>query len=271
MLADQSAGKFKKTITDICKSVSSGSSLSEALGRYPRVFSVYFVNCAKSGEQSGRLEENLADIAQKLKKDKETAAKIKSAMAYPLIVVIGGLGLAFLIAYIVLPKIVPLFIGLKVQLPLSTRILIRISGVLETNELRIPGYLRSRTGFSRFYLELGAFTACQGHGSSSVFLSSESLSDARIWRRSRGRPVHCYGPGYPSTKRLRFPGRYQRTTITSKASGRFSKKPHREEGWRITSGFFRVVSLSDPRSCHGRRKIRQSGRSPFVRSRSLRG
>ncbi len=130
---DQAVGKFKKIIKQVMQSVLAGNPLSTALAKFPKVFSDLFVNSVMAGENGGTLENNLDHLADQLKKEKELMDKVKSAMVYPIIVLIaaGLLGLAMV--FFVLPKITPLFVGLKVDLPLSTRVLIWTADMAKTH------------------------------------------------------------------------------------------------------------------------------------------
>lgn len=127
IIENQSKGKFKKAIAAILRSIEAGNSLAFALAKYPRIFSSLFVNTTYAGEASGTLEKNLENIAEQLKKSKELVDKVKGAMIYPVVVLVGTLVLGLVMSFLVLPKIIPLFEGLKMDLPLTTRMLIWIS------------------------------------------------------------------------------------------------------------------------------------------------
>src|SRR3989339_36706 len=131
ILTDEASGRLKKTLNTILASVASGNSLASSYERFPRLFSPFLTNVVRAGESSGNLENNLENIAERLTREQELSAKIRGAMLYPVIVLtlsfVLGLGLAFFI----LPKITPIFKGLKVDLPASTRFLIWFSGLVE--------------------------------------------------------------------------------------------------------------------------------------------
>lgn len=131
IVASQAKGKFKKILLSILKSVESGNSLSSSLAKFPQVFSSLFVNTTLAGEASGNLEKNLDNVAEQLKKEKELVSKIKGAMIYPVVVMAGAAVLGLVMAFLVLPKIIPLFEGLKMDLPFTTRALIWVSHVIE--------------------------------------------------------------------------------------------------------------------------------------------
>lgn len=141
ILSDQTSGRFKKVVQSLLESVAVGNSLASSYGRFPKLFSPFLVSIIKAGESSGTLEGNLENIAERLTREQELSEKIKSAMLYPIIVLtlsfVLGLGLAFF----VLPKITPIFKGLKIDLPASTRFLIWFSGLVEKHGLILLGVL----------------------------------------------------------------------------------------------------------------------------------
>jgi type IV pilus assembly protein PilC len=110
-----------------------GSSLSDALKMYPRVFNELFVNMIGSGEVSGKLEDVLAQLFLQTKKQYELTSKIKGALTYPTIVVaaMGGIGI-FMLTYVI-PKITSVFTDSGTPLPLFTRMLIGTSDFLINN------------------------------------------------------------------------------------------------------------------------------------------
>lgn len=128
--ADQATGTFKKVLTGLHKAISSGQPLGDGMARYPKVFEESFINVVRAGEASGNLEENLTNIAENLEKERELRSKIKGAMLYPTVVLVAALILGLAMSFLVLPKIVPLFEGLKVDLPATTRALIWFSHVV---------------------------------------------------------------------------------------------------------------------------------------------
>lgn len=128
MLKRQAKSRSMKTILGtVTKAASSGQFLAVALEPYKHIFGELFVNIVRIGETSGTLPENLNYLAQELTKKRQLAAKIKGALFYPLIILIGTVGIITLLVTFVLPKILPVFQSLNVRLPLPTRILIAVS------------------------------------------------------------------------------------------------------------------------------------------------
>ncbi|MBD3311549.1 MAG: hypothetical protein GF349_03565 [Candidatus Magasanikbacteria bacterium] len=132
---ESSEGKLKRIVRQIQESVKSGRTLSDSLARYPKVFSGLFINAVKAGEASGTLEQNLNSVAEHLEAQKELIAKIKGAMLYPIIVLIASFVLGMGVTFFVLPKITPLFEGLDVDLPATTRGLIWFSHFVQDHGL----------------------------------------------------------------------------------------------------------------------------------------
>lgn len=128
---DSAEGKLKRILGNVLGSVEAGRSLSEALAAHPKVFSRVVVGAVYAGELSGTLEGNLENVAEELEKEKELIAKIKGAMIYPVFILIATFILGMGLAFFVLPKITPLFRGLKVELPATTRALIWVSDLVQ--------------------------------------------------------------------------------------------------------------------------------------------
>lgn len=129
-IAEQSSGRLKRLIGNISERVKTGVSLATALEEQ-KCFPPLYVNLIRSGESSGTLEENLNYLLDQLDNDYQMKKKLGSMMVYPLIVLslsfIVGLGMAIF----VLPKIATVFVGLKVELPLMTRILLAIADLFK--------------------------------------------------------------------------------------------------------------------------------------------
>ncbi|MFC1595125.1 type II secretion system F family protein [Patescibacteria group bacterium] len=135
---DSAKGKLRSVINDILQSVESGNSLSDSFNRHPKVFSDLFVTATYAGESSGTLVENLENVASELESEKELSSKIKSAMLYPTVVMVAAFVLGMVLSFVVLPKIIPLFEGLKADLPATTRGLIWFSHFIQDHSVSLP-------------------------------------------------------------------------------------------------------------------------------------
>ena len=131
ILQDQASGKFKQIVRALAQSVQSGNAFAQALSGYKTLFSGFYINAVKAGEASGTLDASLENVAEYLRKEKDLKSSIQRAMFYPAIVLGLGFVIALVIAFFVLPKILPLFRGLKLKLPLTTRILIALADYID--------------------------------------------------------------------------------------------------------------------------------------------
>ncbi|MHC4704274.1 MAG: type II secretion system F family protein, partial [Planctomycetota bacterium] len=117
---------------DIARDVNSGSTLAGALGKHPRVFSNMFVNMVAAGETSGTLEDVLLRLAEILEKRTQLAAKVKAAIAYPVMMVVVAVAVITFLMYVVVPSITEIFIEMNRSLPWPTILLISISNFIRT-------------------------------------------------------------------------------------------------------------------------------------------
>ncbi len=129
----QTKGKFHQTLIEIIDIVEQGRKFSEALGEHPKIFSDIYINIVKIGEESGTLDKNLEYLAEQLDKTYKLKKQIVGAMVYPMIILGGTLILGTLIALFVLPKLTKMFKNFRVELPLTTRILITVSDFFENH------------------------------------------------------------------------------------------------------------------------------------------
>lgn len=134
---ETASGRLKHILKEVAQSVQAGKPLSVALSGYEGVFSELFVNVVYAGEESGTLVENLENLSTQLEKEKDLRSKLLSSMIYPIIVFSATFILALVLAFVILPKMTPLFEGLKVDLPLSTQLLIILSDLVEENVVAI--------------------------------------------------------------------------------------------------------------------------------------
>jgi general secretion pathway protein F len=117
---------------EVCDSVSAGSALSAALGKHPDVFSNVFVNMVAAGETSGTLEEVFLRLAEMLEKRVHLMSKVKSAIAYPLMMSVVAIAVVMFLLSFVVPSITQIFLEMNQALPLPTMLLISISAFMKT-------------------------------------------------------------------------------------------------------------------------------------------
>jgi len=159
---------FSKVIAGLVSELRGGSSLSQALSKYPEAFSYTYCQVVKAGEQAGNLEVGLRQIAGYMERQVATAKRIRSALAYPMVVLFMAIGVFVLLITVALPPLVGLFTALGTELPWMTRSLIAISNFLTNYKfyllggvaivaISIIGYLRLPAGkltMDRLWLKL---------------------------------------------------------------------------------------------------------------------
>ena len=132
ILRDQIENKrFKQILTGVSRTLTAGSSLSEAMSEYPRVFAREYVSIVVSGETGGDLVKALSSIAQWMERELEIRTAIKSALRYPLMVCIALIMAAIIMLIFVIPKFAAFFVNSTVALPLPTRILMAGSNLFQ--------------------------------------------------------------------------------------------------------------------------------------------
>jgi type II secretion system protein F len=131
LLVDQTEHKLLRTVVlDLGDAVRDGQPFSDALARHPNIFSPLYLSMVRAGEAGGGLDAVLNRLADLLESESELRSRITSALIYPCVVlVVGVLTVGVLLTYVV-PKIAGLFLDIGQTLPLPTRILLAISGVL---------------------------------------------------------------------------------------------------------------------------------------------
>ncbi len=125
--------RLKKVLIDLSTRVEGGESLSRAMQRHPKSFSSLFIGLIKAGEVGGVLEESLQRLSQFLEADVALRRKVKSALTYPVLVMVMSAGITFFLVYWFVPQWAAILtdLGLKADdLPAPTQFLIDISNIL---------------------------------------------------------------------------------------------------------------------------------------------
>ncbi|MBF0461174.1 MAG: type II secretion system F family protein [Magnetococcales bacterium] len=138
--------------------IEAGSALTDALLKEPRMFDELFVNLVRAGEQSGILDTVLNRLAIYKEKAASLRAKVKSAMTYPIAVLVIAFVITGILMIFVVPAFADLFAGFGAELPLPTRIVIRLSHWTQANWwLVILAIGAAQYAFKRAYQKSDAF------------------------------------------------------------------------------------------------------------------
>ena len=119
--------ELRLVLENVKASVESGRELSAALAQHPQVFTSIYVNTIKIGENTGRLEDVFLRLSEYLERERDTRARIKAALRYPMFVLIAISIAIGVINVMVIPQFARIFERAKVDLPLPTRIIVGTS------------------------------------------------------------------------------------------------------------------------------------------------
>lgn len=122
--------RFELILTEVIDQVQAGAPLSEAIAVHRDAFPPYYLGILRSAEITGNLDVVLDQLSSYIERDLEAASKIKSALAYPLVIMGMSVVTVFIMAIFVLPKFVGFFKNLGATLPLPTRMLLAVSDFL---------------------------------------------------------------------------------------------------------------------------------------------
>lgn len=114
-------------MNDIADNLQSGSSISRALSAHPDVFSPFFINMVRSGEETGSLEKSFNYLADYLDRTYQVVSKARNAMIYPAFVITTFVMVMGLMLTMVIPRISQILVDSGQQLPIYTRVVISIS------------------------------------------------------------------------------------------------------------------------------------------------
>ncbi len=129
ILKSQAKGSMGKVVAQILADIEGGESMSKAFLKHPNVFSPTYTALVKSGEAGGVLDTVLVRLADSLEKQQEFKGKVKGALIYPAIIIVGMIIVGFIMMIFVIPKLTSLYTEFNATLPLPTRILIGLSNL----------------------------------------------------------------------------------------------------------------------------------------------
>ncbi len=134
----QTSSKYlKEVVGKIMLDIDAGLTFSEALAKFPRVFSSIFVSMVHAGEQSGNLSENLRVLSVQMDSSYSLEKRIRGSLMYPSVIVIAMIIIAILMFIFVIPTLMKTFSDLHVQLPFTTQIVLGISNLIKDQGLLV--------------------------------------------------------------------------------------------------------------------------------------
>ncbi|MCI0597786.1 type II secretion system F family protein [Candidatus Parcubacteria bacterium] len=131
LLAAEVDNKYlSEILTQVADDLQGGSPISKALGRHPKVFSTFYVNMVKSGEESGKLSETFGYLADYLDRTYEVVSKAQNALIYPAFVVVTFIVVMTLMLTLVIPNVSKILLDSGQEIPVYTRIVIWLSDLI---------------------------------------------------------------------------------------------------------------------------------------------
>jgi type IV pilus assembly protein PilC len=159
LLGQMTNPTLRTALTDIINELKNGKSLAAAFSKYPNIFPPMYSRAIAAGEQGGKLDSTLRQMADFLEKTADTRKKIKSAMSYPAMLLVVSVIVVLLLTTFVLPTFVNLFQSFGAKLPVLAEILFSIVGwfsqygvfvIIVLVAGVIAGYLYIRTPTGRY-------------------------------------------------------------------------------------------------------------------------
>lgn len=129
---------LRKALIQVADDIQGGMSISAALARHPKIFTDFYVNMVRAGEESGKLDDTFNYLADYLDRTYEVTSKARNALVYPAFVIATFIGVMVLMLTVIIPKIA---------------VMIKDSGQ------EIPIYTKIVLGFSDFFIDYGVFLA----------------------------------------------------------------------------------------------------------------
>jgi type IV pilus assembly protein PilC len=127
IIRSQSKPNIKPIVSQILADVEGGSSLAASMEKHPKLFDQVYTSLIKAGETGGVLDKILLRLAENIEKQREFQAKVKGALIYPAIVVVGMMIVMTIMMVFVVPKLTSIYKDFGATLPTPTKILIGIS------------------------------------------------------------------------------------------------------------------------------------------------
>ena len=132
-------GTLRRILGELALAIEGGSTFSEALAQHPKVFNRLFVNMVKAGELGGVLEVVLKRLAEFSEKAQKIKGKVKSALFYPVAVLVVAVGILGLLLVFVIPRFKDVFAGMGVKLPGFTVFVLSVSDAVKNHYLQTLG------------------------------------------------------------------------------------------------------------------------------------
>lgn len=128
LLSDQAGNDFlHRVLAEVADDLQAGNQISKALAKHPKVFSEFYINMVRAGEESGRLDQTFLFLADYLDRNYELVSKARNALIYPAFVIFTFISVMALMLTLVIPKVSAILIESGQPIPIYTKIVIGMS------------------------------------------------------------------------------------------------------------------------------------------------
>ncbi len=142
ILCEQAKGSMKVILKNLQEYIQRGETLADGLHYYKYIFGIVYINLIRAGELSGSLQQNLDHLVEQMQKEYDLKQKVRGSMFYPAIIIVGSILISIGIIVFVLPNLIDIFSSLKIELPLTTRILLWVANLTTTHGFAVAlGFL----------------------------------------------------------------------------------------------------------------------------------
>jgi len=138
LAADSENESLKKSLGQVVGDLQAGSTISKALAKHPDIFSDFYVNMVKSGEETGKLNETFDHLADYLNRNYEVVSRARNALVYPAFVITVFLGVMVIMFTVIIPKIQLIINETGNPIPFYTRIIFGISTFITNYGIILP-------------------------------------------------------------------------------------------------------------------------------------
>lgn len=127
LLGESGRPALRSALAEILDDVTGGMALSQALAKHPVIFSSFYVNLVRSGEESGKLQEVFTYLADYLERSYYLATKARNSMIYPAFILVAFFGVLTILLVVVIPQLTSIFEETGQPVPFYTQIVIGVS------------------------------------------------------------------------------------------------------------------------------------------------
>ncbi len=127
LAAESRTAALGDRLTEVANDIQSGSSISSALSKHPKVFSSFYVNMVRAGEESGKLDETFAFLADYLDRNYEITQKARNALIYPAFITVTFIAVMILMLTLVIPNLSSMLTESGQAIPIYTKVVIALS------------------------------------------------------------------------------------------------------------------------------------------------